>query len=175
MCPGVGSRPCRHGRCPVLGRHVLAHRVPLVAVDAALALLEVDRVGGQVPVDDGVAVGVEVETLLPDRGGRQDERPERRVEGGAHLLGAGTPPLAGSARLVGLLLAEAKRETGPHALVLDGHLPPSEARNSTPSAAVRRPRADRISLAISDTVWAAGLSMRPSESLRTWAYSSRVA
>jgi hypothetical protein len=42
----------------------------------ALALLQVDRVRGQVPVDHRVTVGVEVEPLLSDGGRRQDERPE---------------------------------------------------------------------------------------------------
>ena len=65
-CPRVSSVGERAGA--VLQRHVLADRVAFVAVDAAFALLEVDRVVRQIPVDDDVAVGVEVESLLPDRG-----------------------------------------------------------------------------------------------------------
>ncbi len=59
-----------------------------VAVDSALALLQVDRVGGQVPVDHGVTVEMEVETLLTDRGGGQHEGPKRGVEGPPHRRGS---------------------------------------------------------------------------------------
>src|SRR4051794_9170594 len=69
----------------VLQGHVLANRVALVAVNSTFALLEVDRVVRQVPVDDDVAVGVEVESLLPDRGADEDERPIRGVEPLAQL------------------------------------------------------------------------------------------
>ena len=75
----------RQRRRAELQRHVLADRVAFVAVDAPFALLEVDRVVREVPVDDDVAVGVEVEALLPDRGADQDERPVRRVEPLAQL------------------------------------------------------------------------------------------
>ena len=72
----------------VLQRHVLADRVALVAVDPSLALLEVDRIVREIPVDDDVAVGVEVEPFLPDRRADQDERPIRRVEPLAQLRGS---------------------------------------------------------------------------------------
>ena len=65
-------------------RDVPPHRVALEAMDPPLALLQVHRVRRQVPVHDGMAVGMEVEPLLPHRGGGQDERPERRVESLAH-------------------------------------------------------------------------------------------
>ena len=38
--------------------------MPLIAVHAPLALLQVNRVARQVPMDDRVAVVVEVETFL---------------------------------------------------------------------------------------------------------------
>ena len=43
---------------------VSSNRVALVSVDPTFALLEVHRIGGQVPMDDRVAVLVEVEALL---------------------------------------------------------------------------------------------------------------
>ena len=49
--------------------HVLARGVTLVPVDATFVLLEVDRVVWQVPVHDDVAVGVEVQAVLPERCG----------------------------------------------------------------------------------------------------------
>jgi hypothetical protein len=50
--------------------------VSFVAVDSALTLFEVNGVRWQIPVDDRVAVLVEVEAFLTDRCGREDERPE---------------------------------------------------------------------------------------------------
>ena len=47
------------------------------AVDAAFTLFQVDRIGRQVPMNDGVAVEVEVESFLADRCSREDEGPER--------------------------------------------------------------------------------------------------
>ena len=63
-CPRVSS--IGKGAGAMLQRNVLADRVAFVAVDAAFALLEVDRIVWQIPVDDDVAIGVEVEALLPD-------------------------------------------------------------------------------------------------------------
>lgn len=53
-------------------------------------------------MDDGVAVGVEAEPLLPDRRGGEYEGPERGVEGPAELLGP----------VVGLLLGAGVTEPG---------------------------------------------------------------
>ena len=39
---------------------VLSHRVSLVSMHSSLTLLKVDRVRREVPVDDRVAVGVEI-------------------------------------------------------------------------------------------------------------------
>ena len=50
----------------MLGSDVLADGVVLVAMDAALSLLKVDRVVGEIPVDDCVGVVVEVKALLAD-------------------------------------------------------------------------------------------------------------
>ena len=49
----------------------------LVTVDTPLALLQVDWIMWQVPVVVSMAVGMEIEALLPDRRGRQDEGSER--------------------------------------------------------------------------------------------------
>src|SRR5690606_29887672 len=71
---------CPQTRAAVMG-DVLADRMPLVAMDSAFALFEVDGVAGQVPVPDCMAPRVKVEALLADRGARQDEGVERRLEG----------------------------------------------------------------------------------------------
>jgi len=47
-------------------RNVLPDCMPFAAVHTTLALLEVYRVAGEVPVDDGVPVGVEAQTFLAD-------------------------------------------------------------------------------------------------------------
>src|SRR5688500_5551885 len=75
-------------------------------MDSALALFEVDGVRGEVPMDDGVAVVVEVEALLADRGGREDEGTEGGGEGFADLIGA-----RGGAVVVALV-GEASGELG---------------------------------------------------------------
>ena len=77
--PGVLDSRCQRRR-PVGGSDVLADRVPLVTIHAALALLEIYRIGGKVPVDHRMAPPVEVDSLLADGGGRENERPEWRVE-----------------------------------------------------------------------------------------------
>ena len=59
---------------------VAPHGVVLEAVHAPLPLLQINRVVRQVPVDDGMAVEVEVEALLTDRSAREHEWPERRIE-----------------------------------------------------------------------------------------------
>lgn len=56
----------------------------LVSVDPALALFHVDWIARQVPVNDAVAIGVKVQTFLPDRRGRKHERPKGRIERRAH-------------------------------------------------------------------------------------------
>ena len=48
----------------VAGGDVLAHGVALVAMHSPFSLLEVDRIGWEVPVHNGVAIRVEVEALL---------------------------------------------------------------------------------------------------------------
>ena len=59
----------------------------LVAVNAGLALFEVDRLARQVPVNQAMAPGVKVQPLLADRGAGEHQGAERAVEGGAnHVL-----------------------------------------------------------------------------------------
>ena len=98
----------------MLCRHVLAHGVALVAVNAAFALLEVYGIRRQVPVHNRVAVGVEVQAFLADGSGRKDKGPEGRVEGLAHLSFAGS-----RLAVVAFLSAEAHGEVAPQATVLD--------------------------------------------------------
>ena len=92
-----GCRPIRRERITTsaLPRRS-CDRVAPEAVHPALALFEVDRVRGQVPVHDRVAPPVEVDALLPDAGRREHERPERAVERVADL--GRTPLSASSAR-----------------------------------------------------------------------------
>src|ERR1700728_3053394 len=54
-------------------------------VHAAFALLEVHRVGRKVPVHYCVAPPVEIDALLADTRSGEHKRPERAVEGVAHL------------------------------------------------------------------------------------------
>src|SRR5579871_3285420 len=51
------------------------------AVNAALALLEIDRIAGKIPVIDPIAVGVKVQAFLTNGSSGKDKRPEGRVEG----------------------------------------------------------------------------------------------
>lgn len=59
---------------------VIAQEMALVAVHAALALLQINGIGGRVPVNDPVAVSVKVLNFLSDGGRDQDLRLEQRVE-----------------------------------------------------------------------------------------------
>jgi hypothetical protein len=49
-------------------------------IDPSLSLLEVYRIGRQIPMQDVAAVQVEIQPLLADRRGCQHERPEGRIE-----------------------------------------------------------------------------------------------
>ena len=91
--------------------HVLPDRVSFVAVDPALTLFEVHGVRWQVPVDDRVAVLVEIEAFLADRCGREYERPEGRVKGLAYLLGTSC------AARIALLCLEPQGEASAHPLL----------------------------------------------------------
>ena len=72
---------------------VAADGVALVPVHAALALLEVHGVAREIPVDEAVAPGVEVEPFLPDRGAGEHEGAEGTVEGGSDgILADGDVP-----------------------------------------------------------------------------------
>ena len=104
--PTIGERAG-----PVLQRHVLADCVALIAVDPSFALLKVNRIGGEIPVDDDVAVGVEVEAFLPDRRADQDEWPIRGVEPLAQLRGS-RGGLAVGAFTAAFLVAKAHSERG---------------------------------------------------------------
>jgi hypothetical protein len=84
----VVDRAVLQARCAMRQSDVLTHCVPLEAVHAALALLQIDGVRRQVPVHDRVAVVVKVEPLLPHGRRRYDEGPKRRVEGLAHRVSA---------------------------------------------------------------------------------------
>ena len=111
---------------PELLRDVLAHGVALVAVHPAFALLEVDGVRWQVPVHDRMAVGVEVQPLLANRRGREDEGPEWGVERLSHLS------LARARRaVVALLRAETHGEVVAQAAVLDPGTVSSVDRSSS--------------------------------------------
>src|SRR5690606_3511809 len=65
---------------------VLSDRMTLEPVDPAFSLLQIHRAPGQAPMDDGMPVEVETESLLPYRGRGEDERPERRVERMADMV-----------------------------------------------------------------------------------------
>ena len=62
----------------------------LVAMHASFALFQVDRISRQIPVIEPMAAGMEAESFLSDRSGRQHERPEPQF--GLRRIGA--TPLA---------------------------------------------------------------------------------
>src|SRR5690349_4775741 len=76
---GVGSSALDPFKRPFL-RHRTPDCQPVAAIDPALALLEIDRIRRQVPVNDVAAIEMEIEPLLSNRRGTEDEGPERRVE-----------------------------------------------------------------------------------------------
>ena len=57
-------------------RDVFPDGMPLVAMYPSFTLFKINRIGRQVPVNDGVTISMEIQPLLTDRGGRQDEWPE---------------------------------------------------------------------------------------------------
>src|SRR4051794_18570262 len=59
--------------------------MPCIAIDPALALLEVHWIRRCVPMNDRVTPAVEVDALLPNARRGEDEWPERAVERFAHL------------------------------------------------------------------------------------------
>ena len=73
--------PRREGIVSVRGRDVPAAGVPLVRVNPPLPLLQIQRIARQVPVDQAVAPGMEIEPLLSYRRAREHEGPERAVNG----------------------------------------------------------------------------------------------
>ena len=85
-------------------------------MNSSLALFEVYRIGWQVPVDHGVAVGVEVQPLLANGRGNEHEWPERRVEGFSNVGGPGD-----LAPVLGPLITESKCEASAHSPPGEGH------------------------------------------------------
>ena len=61
--PGILGPRLKH-RLTMLQSEVLAHCVSLVAVDPALALLQIHRIPWKIPVDDGMTIPMEVEPFL---------------------------------------------------------------------------------------------------------------
>lgn len=81
-----------------------------VTVDAAFALLHVDRITRQVPVDDAVAIWMEIQPFLPDGCRRQNER----LEGGVKCCPHKTGPV-----YAGLILALLRQSHGKSAAQRD--------------------------------------------------------
>src|SRR5215216_884296 len=67
-------------------RQILAHSVTLVPVNASFTLLEIDRIRRQIPVHNGMAVMMKIQTFLAHRCCCQYEGPKWRVERLAHLF-----------------------------------------------------------------------------------------
>ena len=59
---------------------VLADEMALETVDAALALLQIDGIRRQIPMHERMAIGMEIEPLLPDRSRGKNEGTEGRIE-----------------------------------------------------------------------------------------------
>src|SRR5215211_263547 len=105
----------------------------------AFALLQVNRVRREVPVHDGVAVGVEVQTLLPDGSRREYEGPERRVKGLAQL-----PRARDLGAVVGPFLPEAEREVAPHPVTVELDLMTARVHDHLVHAQARGPYSERL-------------------------------
>lgn len=71
----------------VMSRDIFPYGMALVALDPALSLFKVHGVGWQIPVDDGMASGVEIQAFLADGGRGQHKGLKGRVEGVAHPVG----------------------------------------------------------------------------------------
>src|SRR5689334_5579029 len=70
---------CRSGICEN-ACDVLSDCMPFVSVHSAFALLQIHWIGWQVPVNDGVAIMVEIQPFLANGGSCQNERPKGRVK-----------------------------------------------------------------------------------------------
>jgi len=81
----TGSPRCQCRFAPVLG-DVAADGMAFVTVDAALALLEINRVSGQVPVHQSMAPWMKVQALLANGRAGEDEGTKWAVEGRAHRV-----------------------------------------------------------------------------------------
>ena len=68
-------------------RHVASNSVVEEADDSPFSLFELDGAGWHIPVNELMAIAMEVEALLSDRRCDQDPRPERAVERLADDLG----------------------------------------------------------------------------------------
>src|SRR4051812_13800565 len=99
---------------PIMPGEVLAYSMTFIAMNPALPLLQVNRVGRQIPMDNSMTIGVEIQALLPDRRGSQHKRRERRIESFAHLVGA-----CHYRPVIGALVAKAQRKPLPHPLIMD--------------------------------------------------------
>ena len=74
--PGIRVQVSR-GIFLVVVSEILANRVTFIAVNSPLSLLKVDGIWRQVPVDDCMAIPVEIKPFLTDGGRHQYERPKR--------------------------------------------------------------------------------------------------
>lgn len=67
-------------RAAVSRRNVFTDSVPFIAMDSTLALLQIDRVGRQIPVGYGMTVMMKIEALLTHGCCHENERPKGRIE-----------------------------------------------------------------------------------------------
>ena len=84
-----------------------------------LTLFEIHGVAGEIPMDDGMTVLVEIQALLSDRSRSHNEGPEWRVEGSTHKI-----LLGWLATIFGFLLAETHGKAHTHGLRLKFQLAP---------------------------------------------------
>ena len=89
-------------------REIEADGVSLEAVNAPFALFQIDRIAREIPMVDAVAIRVEVQPLLADRGSGEDERPE----GGIERIPDAAETCNGAFLI--LIVGEAHRETAAH-------------------------------------------------------------
>ena len=85
-------------------------------MDASFALFQIHRITRKIPVNDRMAVGMEIQAFLADGSSRQNEWPEWRIEGGTHRFFAKLRFFS----LATALIAIAHCKAHPGTLIIDG-------------------------------------------------------
>ena len=114
----VANTPGPYGVSSVACSDVAANGVPLVSVNTTFPLFQVDGIAREVPVNEAVAPGMKVESLLPDGRAGEDEGAKRAVERVPHRV------LTEVSGLLVTNVAEAKRKHRTNAHLVTLHCTP---------------------------------------------------